>query len=102
MHNSGARTCAVQAFSGYVLAALSAGTFAADPGPAAAPRAFFADQPKGLGENMLAWKLNYVGEVFSNLSGGVKQGTIYEGYFKLIQVLRVIPATRSSPDCESV
>jgi porin len=83
MHNLGARTCAVQAFSGCVLAALSAGVFAANPRPAAAPRAFFTDQPKGLGENVLAWKLNYVGEVFGNLSGGVKQGTVYEGYFKL-------------------
>ena len=47
------------------------------------PREFFADQPKGLDEHLTAWKLNYVGEVFGDLSGGLKQGAIYEGYVKL-------------------
>ena len=49
----------------------------------AKPREFFADQPKGLGEHFTGWKLNYVGEVFGNLSGGPQQGAIYEGYVKL-------------------
>ncbi len=62
-----------------VLAALPAGAVAAE----AQPREFFADQPKGLGEHVAAWKFNYVGEVFGNVSGGLKQGAIYEGYAKL-------------------
>ena len=60
-------------------AALAAHAFAED----AKPREFFADQPKGLAEHFTAWKLNYVGEVFGNLSGGMKQGAVYEGYVKL-------------------
>lgn len=57
----------------------------AEPNAAAEPepRVFFPDQPKGLGEHFTAWKFDYVGEVFSNLSGGIKQGAIYEGYLKL-------------------
>ncbi len=47
------------------------------------PRVFFPDQPKGLGEHFTAWKFNYVGEVFGNLSGGIKPGAIYEGYAKI-------------------
>ena len=61
------------------LATLAASAFAED----AKPHEFFADQPKGLGEHFTAWKLNYVGEVFGDLAGGMKQGAIYEGYVKL-------------------
>lgn len=55
---------------------------AADSRPSVAPREFFADQPKGLGANLVAYKLNYVGELFGDLSGGLKPGVIYEGYLK--------------------
>lgn len=51
--------------------------------PAPEGRVFFPDQPKGLGEHLTAWKFNYVGEVFGNLSGGIKRGAIYEGYAKI-------------------
>ena len=61
------------------LAMLAASAFAED----AKPPEFFADQPKGLGGHFTAWKLIYVGEVFGDLSGGMKQGAIYEGYVKL-------------------
>ncbi|MDQ6909127.1 MAG: carbohydrate porin, partial [Chloroflexota bacterium] len=60
--------------------ALSAGAFAADP---AAQREFFADQPRGLGEHYTAWKAIYVGEFLGNVSGGLDQGAIYEGYLKV-------------------
>ena len=53
------------------------------PAPTKEPRVFFPDQPKGLGEHFTAWKFNYVGEVFGNLSGGIRQGAIYEGYIKV-------------------
>ncbi len=43
----------------------------------------FPDQPKGLSEHMVAWKLVYVGEVFGNPIGGEKQGAVYDGYVKL-------------------
>ena len=62
---------------------ISRQVIAADSRPGLAPHEFFADQPKGLGENLLASKLNYVGEVFGDVSGGVKRGAIYEGFFKL-------------------
>ncbi len=42
----------------------------------------FSDQPKGLSEHLVAWKFIYVGEVFSNPIGGLRQGGIYEGYAK--------------------
>ncbi len=42
----------------------------------------FADQPKGLSDKIVAWKLNYVGEVFGNPSGGDRQGAVYNGYVK--------------------
>ncbi len=47
------------------------------------PRVFFPDQPNGLGEHFTAWKFIYVGEAFGNLSGGIEEGAIYEGYVKL-------------------
>ncbi len=55
----------------------------AEPDPQPTPRVLFPDQPKGLGEHFTAWKFNYVGEVFGNLSGGIKPGAIYEGYCKV-------------------
>ena len=42
----------------------------------------FADQPKGLGDHTVAWKLLYVSEVLGNPFGGEKQGVVYEGYVK--------------------
>ena len=48
--------------------------------PAAAE--LFADQPKGLSEHIIAWKLLYVSEVLGNPVGGEKQGAVYEGYVK--------------------
>ena len=56
---------------------------AGEPDPESTPRVFFQDQPKGLGEHFTAWKFNYVGEIFGNLSGGIRQGAIYEGYAKI-------------------
>jgi porin len=53
------------------------------PAAAPEPRVFFPDQPKRLGEHYTAWKFNYVGELFGNLSGGIKPGAIYEGYVKI-------------------
>lgn len=53
------------------------------PAPVPAPRVFFQDQPKGLGEHFTAWKFNYVGEVLGNLSGGLRRGAIYDGYLKV-------------------
>ena len=57
---------------------------AADETPAALPsaRELFTDQPKGLSEQIAAWKFIYVGETFGNLSGGLRQGAIYEGTAK--------------------
>ncbi|MGI9088291.1 MAG: carbohydrate porin [Chthoniobacterales bacterium] len=62
---------------------LSAPVSTAEPDPQPTPRVFFPDQPKGLGDHFTAWKFNYVGEVFGNLSGGIRQGAIYEGYVKV-------------------
>ena len=42
----------------------------------------FADQPKGLSDHTVAWKLLYVSEVLGNPVGGEKQGAIYGGYVK--------------------
>ena len=42
----------------------------------------FADQPKGLSDHIVAWKLLYVSEVLGNPVGGEKQGAVYEGYAK--------------------
>lgn len=59
---------------------------AADALPAATSlptaRELFTDQPKGLGEQIAAWKFIYVGEGFENFSGGLRQGGIYEGTAK--------------------
>ncbi|MEO6971242.1 MAG: carbohydrate porin, partial [Chthoniobacterales bacterium] len=65
--------------AGVLLTSVTAG----EPNPAPTPRVFFQDQPKGLGEHFTAWKFNYVGEIFGNLSGGIRQGAIYEGYAKI-------------------
>ena len=43
----------------------------------------FTDQPKGLSDHIIAWKLIYYGETLGNLSGGLAQGAIYEGMAKL-------------------
>ena len=42
----------------------------------------FTDQPKGLSDHIVAWKLIYVSEVLGNPVGGEKQGAVYEGYVK--------------------
>ena len=42
----------------------------------------FADQPKGLSDHIVAWKLLYVSEVLGNPVGGERQGAVYEGYAK--------------------
>ena len=42
----------------------------------------FSDQPKGLSEQIAAWKFIYNGETFGNFSGGLRQGAIYEGMVK--------------------
>jgi hypothetical protein len=42
-------------------------------------RDLFNDQPKGLSDHVVAWKLIYIGETFANLWGGLEQGAIYEG-----------------------
>ena len=42
----------------------------------------FSDQPKGLSEQIAAWKFIYNGETFGNLAGGLGQGAIYEGMAK--------------------
>ena len=42
----------------------------------------FADQPKGLSDHTIAWKLLYVSEVLGNPVGGERQGAVYEGYAK--------------------
>jgi len=46
-------------------------------------RDLFNDQPKGLNEHLIAWKLIYAGESFGNLTGGLGEGAIYEGLAKL-------------------
>jgi len=43
----------------------------------------FNDQPKGLSDHIVAWKLIYYGETLGNLSGGLAQGAIYEGMAKI-------------------
>jgi porin len=43
----------------------------------------FTDQPKGLSDHVVAWKLIYYGETLGNLSGGLAQGAIYEGMAKV-------------------
>jgi len=52
--------------------------------PAAMPAAaeLFTDQPKGLSDHIVAWKLIYVSEVLGNPVGGETQGAVYEGYVK--------------------
>lgn len=45
-------------------------------------RDLFNDQPKGLSDHVVAWKLIYTGETFANLWGGLAQGAIYEGMAK--------------------
>ncbi len=47
------------------------------------PREFFPDQPQGLGEQTVAWRFSYQGEILSNLSGGLHTGTTYEGVAEL-------------------
>ena len=42
----------------------------------------FSDQPKGLSEQIAAWKFIYNGEAFGDISGGLRQGAIYEGMVK--------------------
>ena len=42
----------------------------------------FSDQPKGLSEQIAAWKFIYNGEAFGDVSGGLRQGAIYEGMVK--------------------
>lgn len=63
--------------------ALSASLAAATQAEVPKSREFFPDQPKGLCEHCTAWKVNYVGEVFGNLSGGQQQGAVYDGYLKI-------------------
>ena len=55
---------------------------AAESRPSEAPRELFPDQPKGLGENAIAWKFDYIGEAFGNLAGGIKQGAAFEEFVK--------------------
>ena len=60
-----------------LLTALPMALFGADA------REFFPDQPKGLGEHFTAWKATYIAEGFTNLSGGLERGAVYDGYLKL-------------------
>ena len=49
----------------------------------AVPCACFANGPKGLEQHFTAWRVNYVGEVLGNLSGGLKRGATYDGYLQI-------------------
>ena len=53
---------------------------AAEPVPPL--RELFSEQPKGLGEQIAAWKFIYLGETFGNVSGGLGQGAVYNGLAK--------------------
>ena len=55
---------------------------AAPPAKMQSAKDLFNDQPKGLSEQIAAWKFIYNGETFGNLSGGLRQGAIYEGMAK--------------------
>lgn len=63
-------------------AALSFADETAPPAKMQAAKDLFSDQPKGLSEQIAAWKFIYNGETFGNLSGGLRQGAIYEGMAK--------------------
>jgi len=65
--------------TGWLLAGLLGGLTSGSHAGEAEPREFFSGQPKGLGEQTVAGKFNYAGEVFRNFSGGQRIGTIYEG-----------------------
>lgn len=58
------------------------GGAADDPRPLSA-RELFSDQPKGLGEQMAAWKFVYMGESFADVAGGLRQGVVFDGMAKL-------------------
>lgn len=51
--------------------------------PSRPARELFSDQPKGLSEQIAAWKFIYLGETFGNVSGGLGQGAVYNGLAKL-------------------
>ena len=53
-----------------------------DEAPLSPARELFSDQPRGLSEQIAAWKFVYTGESFGNLAGGLSPGAIYEGMAK--------------------
>ncbi len=52
------------------------------PAKMVSARDLFTDQPKGLSEQIAAWKFIYMGEGFGNVAGGLGQGAVYEGMAK--------------------